>query len=284
MSKVVESALSVLFAVAEETVAEITLTGIAQRLSMPKANVLRCLADLEKFGLIVRDDDRSVRLGFGVLTLGRAFHDRMPLAQRSLPHLRLLRDATGETAALQIALGAERSCIQQIESPADVKWAVPMGRRFPIASGAAGKVLLAFMPEDARKALLNKREYRPLTSKSIPSLAAFEQALEDVRRSGYALSEDETRLGGSAAAAPVFDDTGAVVAAITVAGPSDRVVPARLPDLARSVVRAGEALSAELGWRGGGAPAGGQRDKAKIAGAARASRHLRVVGKVAKLK
>jgi DNA-binding IclR family transcriptional regulator len=249
VAKTVDNALAVLFAVADETEEEVTLTGIARKLGMPKANVLRFLAGLEEYGLIVREKDRSIQLGFGVLALADAFHARVPLARRSLPHLRWLRDATGETAALQIVLGTERSCIQQIESPADIRWAVPVGRRYPIASGAAGKVLMAFMGEAERDALLKQERYRPLTAKSLPDLASFKRALAEVRRSGYALSDNETRMGASAAAAPVRDHFGTVVAAMTVAGPSERVFAGRLQELAGLVVQAANALSADLGWR-----------------------------------
>ena len=248
VAKAVRNALSVLFAIAEMSEGDTTLTRIARQLGLPKASVLRILVDLEAQGLIVRDAERSIQLGFSVLTLASAFHTKVPLAQRCLPHLRRLRDQTEETAALQIILGQQRSCIQQVESASDVRWAVPVGRSYPIASGAAGKVLLAYTEETRRDALLGGEAYKPLTARSKPDLGSFKAEMEDVRRQGYALSENETRMGASAAAAPVRDNTGAVVAAMTVAGPSDRVTPARLRILAKSVVAAANKLSEELGW------------------------------------
>ena len=250
MVQAVDNALRVLFAVAEGAGDDVTLTGIAQSLGLPKANVLRFLRDLERHGLVARDDERKVTLGFAILKLASAFQRHAAVGAKSLPYLKWLCDASGETAALQIALGAERACIEQVETTAEVKWAVELGRRFPLASGAAGKVLLAYQPEKVQQAVI-----KFVAEKKLPpglTVAALKRALEDVHRDGYAVSVNELRLGSSAVAAPVRDHAGRVVAAITTVGPADRLPEKRLRELAGLVVQASNSLGRDLGWNGGG--------------------------------
>lgn len=248
MVQAVDNALRVLFAVADGSGGEVTLTSLSQRLGLPKANVLRFLRDLENHGLIARDEERKVSLGFSVLKLAVAFERGAAIGAMSLPYLRWLCNASGETAALQIALGAKRACIEQVETTAEVKWAVELGRRFPLASGAAGKVLLAFQPEKVQEALL--KSFAADKSHAGVSVAALKRALKGVHRDGYAISVNEMRLGASAVAAPVWDHAGRVVAAITTVGPADRLPEKRLLELAGLVVQAANSLGRDLGWNG----------------------------------
>jgi DNA-binding IclR family transcriptional regulator len=186
MARAVDNALRVLFAVAAGNEGDVTLTSLSQSLAMPKANVLRCLRDLESHGLVVRDPERKVTLGFSVLELSSSFQRRASIGPMSLPYLQRLCDASGETAALQIALGCERACIEQVETKAEVKWAVELGRRFPLAGGAAGKVLLAYQPETVKQMVMKSvAEGRFYSGLTVPALR---RALDGVNRDGFAIS------------------------------------------------------------------------------------------------
>jgi len=243
MVRTVDHALKLLFAIAEARDSEVTLTGLSKQFDLPKASVLRLLRTLEQHGLIVRDEKRKIGLGFSVLGLADAFQRHVALGPLSLPHLRWLRDATGETTTLQIALGFERACIQQVESLEEVKWSAELGQRFPLFVGAAGKVLLAFQPEEETRTILPKLVVQASALQWPFDLDAFKRALEDVRRKGYAISINETRMGPSAVAAPVRNHAGRVVAAMAAIGPVDRLPKKRLVELGPVVIQAADALA-----------------------------------------
>lgn len=244
--KSVDHAMNVLFAVAASRGENITLSSIGHQVGLPLANVLRFLRTLERHGLVVRNEKREVMLGFGAMALGAAFQPGAAIGPISVTYLRQLRDITGETTALQVALGNERACIQQVVSNADVKWAVEPGRRFPLITGAAGKVLTAFLPDEERRTIIDRASRQSAELRTTSDLAAFNRELASVRRDGFALSIDGTVIGASAVAAPVRDHTGRVVAAMTVAGPTDRLPRTRLLKLARHLVSSASRLSVEF--------------------------------------
>jgi DNA-binding IclR family transcriptional regulator len=248
MSKSAARALDVLFAMAEIEGGPTTLTGLAERVRLPKSTTLRLLEGLEQRGLIARTMDGRLTLGFRVLALADAFHRNIDLGRRSVPYLRMLRDATKETAALFVALGLERACIERVQSESNLQWVEEVGRRFPLCSGSTGKVLTAFLPEEELDALLMRTRLPLLTPRSITSPSVFRKELERVRKDGYALSFEEAIPGVSGVSAPVRDHHGRVVAAMTFAGPSWRMTRERLIELSAIIVKRADALSVELGW------------------------------------
>lgn len=259
-SKATDRALDILFALARAPEGGVTLSALAREVRLPKSTTVRLLANLEHHGLATRTAGRRLIVGFATLYLAEAFHRHIDLGRRSRGFLRALRDKTRETAALYVALGDERACIEKVESDSDIKWVAEIGKRFPLLSGSPGKVFAAYASPAERAALLATARLRRLTPHSITEARAFEREVARVRRQGYALSINETVLGASAVAAPVRDRTGRVIAVLTVAGPSMRLPRTRLVALSGTVMKTAAALSREYGWNGAAVDAGRASD------------------------
>jgi DNA-binding IclR family transcriptional regulator len=120
-----------------------------------------------------------------------------------------------------------------------------VGRTVPYHCSANGKVLLAY---DAVRTPLDG-PLEPLTSRTIVDPARLRSELTTIRRDGFAAAIDELELGLSAVAAPVFDEKGGVVAALSVSGPTLRLTPKRIAELRPLVIKQCRALSRELGHR-----------------------------------
>jgi DNA-binding IclR family transcriptional regulator len=225
-----------------------TLTDLTEGLGVPKNTVFRILTTLSLRGYTDRDENtKSYRLSRKMLSVSHAAIGGKRLLEAAGPCLRSLRDATGETALLATLASSRGIVLDQVPSSQPVKVVVEVGHAFPLHTAAPAKAMLAFLPDDVLEGLLATIRFTRHTARTITSARAFARELAAVRSQGYAFDRREESEAYACAAAPVFDHTGRVVAAIWVSGPSDRVTTARLPALARLVAAAAKTLSAALG-------------------------------------
>lgn len=202
---VLDKAVGVLHAVAE---APCGLAELCQRTGLPRATAHRLAAGLEVHRLLARDASGRWQLGPAVSELSTAVGD--PLLAAGAAVLPQLREITGESVQLYRREGSIRVCIAALEPPAGLRDTVPIGARLPMTAGSAARVLLAYSDPDTQRALL-------------PSAAFTERTLTEVRRRGWAQSAAEREPGVASVSAPVRDRAGAVVAAVSVSGPIDRM-------------------------------------------------------------
>lgn len=231
--------------------AGLTLTELSQRVGLAPSTTHRLLTTLEtqRFVRISATDNRW-RVGVETFSTGSAFARSRDLVEISRPALETLRDRTGETAALFIADFAEVVCMAQAESANEMRAVFVIGGRSPMHAGAAGKALLAFRRDDVMMRLIRGAELSRLTERTIVDVESLVSEAREIRARGVALDDEEQAVGMRAAAAPVFDELGAVVAAIAVAGPSARLNPAAHRDAAAEALAAARAATSDFGGRG----------------------------------
>lgn len=202
---VLDKAVAVLHAVAESPCA---LADLCARTGLPRATAHRLAAGLEVHRLLARDDTGRWLLGPGLSELAAGVADPLPAAGAAV--LPGLREVTGESVQLYRREGLTRVCVVALEPPAGLRDTVPVGARLPMTAGSGARVLLAYSDPATQQAVL-------------PSAAFGERTLAEVRRRGWAQSAAEREPGVASVSAPVRDRTGAVVAAVSVSGPIDRM-------------------------------------------------------------
>ncbi|OBK15592.1 IclR family transcriptional regulator [Mycobacterium asiaticum] len=202
---VLDKAVGILQVVAESPCG---LAELCERTGMPRATTYRLAAALEVHRLLGRDEDGRWRLGPAVTEL--AAHVNDPLLAASAAVLPQLRETTGESVQLYRREGTSRVCIAALEPPAGLRDTVPVGARLPMTAGSGAKVLLAHSDAATQQAVL-------------PQAMFTDRVLAEVRRRGWAQSVAEREPGVASVSAPVRDGRGAVVAAISVSGPVDRM-------------------------------------------------------------
>ncbi|OBI97886.1 IclR family transcriptional regulator [Mycobacterium asiaticum] len=202
---VLDKAVGILEVVAESPCG---LAELCERTGMPRATTYRLAAALEVHRLLGRDEDGRWRLGPAVTEL--AAHVNDPLLAASAAVLPQLRETTGESVQLYRREGTSRVCIAALEPPAGLRDTVPVGARLPMTAGSGAKVLLAHSDAATQQAVL-------------PQAMFTDRVLAEVRRRGWAQSVAEREPGVASVSAPVRDSRGAVVAAISVSGPVDRM-------------------------------------------------------------
>jgi len=205
------------------TVPELNLSELARRVGVAKSTAHRTCAVLVGRGLLDRTASGGYRLGLRLVEYGQLASVRSAVRDRGLPLLVELRNALGETVQVGVPAGADVVYVERVEGMQALRYASENSRRSPLHRSSAGKVLAAY---DADLAEARLRAGLPASTGYtivVPELFAAE--LSRVRQRGYARSVDETELGMSSLAVPVFARPGgAAVAAISMVGPTSRVV------------------------------------------------------------
>ena len=171
----------------------------------------------------------------------------MSLSNEARPYLFDLRRLTGETILLGIPSEMEVMHVYDLESPQALGIKSELGARRPAHCTAIGRAIFAFAPETTLEKLLSG----PLvarTPRTITDAARLRDVFADVRKQGYAIEDEENQPGVRVIAAPVRDATGAVVGAVGVAGPSQRLSLDAIEKFAQPLMEAVAAISARLGF------------------------------------
>lgn len=223
---------------------ECGVSDLARRLGVAKSTVHRLLTTLCDSGLVEKNPETGrYRLGLHLLELGHLAASRLPLRQSALPLLQDLRERTGCTVHLAVPEGADVLYVERLHSLHSVRLFTDAKRRLPAHWASAGKAIAAFDPDFSR--LRHATGFPAPNPSTISTPEAWDRALEETRRRGFAVSRDEGTVGLTSVAAPVKDHAGRARAAITIDGPS-RDLAHRLEGHARLAVLAANTLAHRL--------------------------------------
>ncbi|HMC41021.1 MAG TPA: IclR family transcriptional regulator [Acidimicrobiales bacterium] len=220
---VLDKAVAILRAVAQEPA---TLAELVERTGLPRATAHRLAVALEGHRLVRRTPAGTWAPGPALAELGRSGTD---LAEHAARHLAALRDASGESAQFYVRDGGSRVCIAAAERSSGLRDTVPVGVRLPLTAGSAAHALLAFAPAE---------EVTPL----LPSASFTARTLLEVRRRGWAHSVAEREPGVASLSAPVRDSGGAVLGAVSISGPVERLGRRPGPEVVGAVLDAAAAI------------------------------------------
>ncbi|HEY65165.1 MAG TPA: IclR family transcriptional regulator [Caldilineae bacterium] len=242
-------ALEVLEAFLETDKPTLGVSEISEKLGLNKSRVFRILNTLERHGFVEQDSEtKQYRLGIRLMAFGAAVRRQLNIVQAADPILDELAERSGETVFLGVVDGREAVCIAKRESKHSIRLYAEIGRRAPLHVGGVPKVLLAFMPREERERWLRDGPLPRINERTITDPQQLEKVLERIRQNGYAVEADDLDLGAHSIAAPIRDHTGRVVAAVSVAGPSQRFTPDKIQEFIKLVCRAADEISARLGY------------------------------------
>ena len=223
-----------------------SLAELCERVGLTKTTAYRLLAALESEDLVAHSSTTHLyRLGPAALALGtRAWHgdDLRSLVE---PELKALAERTGETATLELLVDRRVLIFSEHCGTHLVSAAADVGTSWPLHATSTGKVLLAPLPPDQRRELLELplAEFTPST---ITDLAELEREMDRALDRGYATAIEELELDHAAVAVALHDAIGQVVGALSVGGPSRRLDPSRLAELGDELRTIASRLSAQI--------------------------------------
>jgi DNA-binding IclR family transcriptional regulator len=225
---------------------------ISARTGFPAPTVYRLTRALEEHGLLEKEGE-CFKLGLALLHLGARVAGGIDLRREVMPHLEWLSERTGENAELHIRRDEARVPVELVRSSQNLRPFVEIGAPLPLHLGAAGKVLLAWLPEEEQGSLGAASAVR-FGGTEVFDTETLRETLTRVRMEGWAASDGERSPGVAAIAAPVFGVGGEVEGALLLSAPSARL-PARprrkfVPLVREAAARA----SIDLGYDGDPSP------------------------------
>jgi DNA-binding IclR family transcriptional regulator len=193
---------------------------LARKLDLPRASVFRLLHTLEHCGLVERvSDSSSYKLSIGILRLGFEYLSSMELAEHARPVIDQLRDATGYSAHLVVRDGRDVVFIVKAAGRSALFHSIQVGARLPAYATVLGRLLLSDLDKAALTALYPDTPLPRYTDKTPTTIKPLQALIAADRAKGYSQSESGFETGISVIAAPVFNDDGKVVAAVSITVP-----------------------------------------------------------------
>jgi DNA-binding IclR family transcriptional regulator len=246
--QVIVRAISVLEVLAQNPHG-LTLDQVSDIVDLHRATVYRILTTLEQGGVVERTEDRPIKYALGLRCFYpavRMLEEKAIMAQTQT----ILEDVTvntGESAGLYLRWGEGRICVASSKSVYPPMYRIEVGQVFPLCSGSAGKLLLAYMPYEEAKAILEKtlpfiRRY-PGTPSAVDIVL---KELNDIRSKGFSISAHELSFDAKSIAVPVVDSNNRALAALGVTVKADRLPDARIPVLAEELNAASRRLQCLL--------------------------------------
>lgn len=215
----VEQASRILLALAQGPVGKMTLTEICRAVGIHKSKGYSILNTLQHFAFVDRSpDSKTYSLGPGLLFLSSKVLNNLDLREAVAPVLQELSFKTNSTAFLGLISDSNVFVVAKDEGMQDIGVTIRLGHRFPLAWGAHGKTILAFLPEAGRRKLLetSKPYFHGNQSRFDPD--RFEREMVECRNAGFAVDLGEMKSGVNAVAAPVFGPARKLIGALVVLG------------------------------------------------------------------
>ncbi len=225
----------------------VTEISRALRITKGAAHALvTTLADREY--LQQETETRRYRLGVKSLQLGLSFAQNSWLGRAVHPWADQLCDRFQEEVHVALLAGDVALIINRFEPKRPhILPFIEIGSALPIHASAAGKALLAFAPADTREKILKTAPLNPFTPNTLTGRAALRKELDRIVRQGYSLDREEALKGVCCAGAPIRDQSGKVVAAVSLSGPTERINRKGLAEIAEAVQVTALRISSTMG-------------------------------------
>lgn len=224
------------------------LKDIAQMTRINKSTAYRFLAHLENEGYLFRDDAGAYIVGPKLARLGSGVAYHATLRSVSRPVMQRLWTATTETVNLGVISGMNILYLEVLESSHSFRLVSQVGSRRPLHGTALGKAMLAFLNDRERESVMSSLHLEKLGPHTITSIPRLKRELEKVRTQGFAVDDEEVVAGARCVAAPIFDQSQNVAAAISVSGPTTRIDRTKMLEVAKSVRDGARTISHNLGF------------------------------------
>ncbi|MFP5228378.1 MAG: IclR family transcriptional regulator [Acidobacteriota bacterium] len=226
------------------------LADVCERMALHKSTAHRALMVLERCGLIERTPENRFRLGLKLYELGSRAVEQIDLRARVHPWFRRLSVQVGETVHLGVLQKTSVVYLDKVEPNNRRVWlSSRVGSSNPVYCTAMGKAMLAYLPEETASDIMSKIRFVRYTHRTLMTPEALMRSLDRVRRRGYAIDDEEVEEGVRCIGAPILNEAGFPMAAISISGPTSRITQQSVPGIAEHLVRCCREISGSLGVR-----------------------------------
>jgi len=234
----------------------ISIRDLSSKVSLPKGTTHRLLSSLSYLGYVRQDPKtRNYLLGFKLVELGNILLGQLDLRKEAAPFLNDMAERTKETVHMVILDRNEVVYIDKVEgdhNPSGLRMASRIGLRNPAHSSAVGKVLISHLPDEELNQFFRGKGLSKRTENTITDTIQLKEHFKMVRNQGYAIDDEENEKGVRCVGAPIYNEAGKAVAAISISGPAFRVTKKMAQEiLKKEVMETALKISQRLGYREG---------------------------------
>jgi IclR family transcriptional regulator, acetate operon repressor len=225
----------------------ISVSEVSEELSVARSTAHRLLAMLAHHGFVQQDPaTRAYTAGPVLVEISFAALRDSDIRPKARPFIEELVREAGETVHLVMLNGTQVLFADCVEGTRALRAGSRVGLRLPAHCTAGGKVLLAELPAERIRELYRDEKLEQLTSLSVATVTGLLALLDETRRHGYALNDGESEEELRAVAVAIRDAVGRTRAAITLSGPSYRLLPDQVPSVAAVMRRTADSIGEVL--------------------------------------
>ncbi|NHM33718.1 IclR family transcriptional regulator [Neobacillus terrae] len=226
----------------------LTIKEISNMLSFPQSSTSGLIETLYTNSYLTADDTRRYKLGPKLIQLGSAAKDSFDLSVQGSLFLKELMEEVQETVFMAILDQSELAYIAKINSNRSIRTTAEPGKSKPLYCTGLGKAFLSFLPENRKSEILSSLRLEPITEKTITKKEDLLQQLECFANQGYSIDDEENEEGLYCLAAPVFGVENTIQAAISVAGPKERMLKQK-EMIVEKLLDTASKISCSIGYR-----------------------------------
>lgn len=246
--RAVQSTLDIIATLKERDGAGVT--ELAKAVGVSKGTVHNHLVTLEENSYVVKDDDDTYHLGLKFLDISHVVQSQIPILDLVRSEVDQLAAESGEMALFTVEEHGVGVCLHVAYGENAVRTPLHVGYRSELHHTAVGKAILAHVPRERVEEIVERRGLPEITENTITDEEELFEQLDEIERRGYALNEQETIHGLVGVGAPVKNQDGTVLGALSIIGPNSRMDDERLhqelPDMIVRSVNIIEVNSASL--------------------------------------
>jgi IclR family acetate operon transcriptional repressor len=225
----------------------LSLSEISNSLDTSKSTIHRHLQTLEKLHIVERKRGDSYHLGWKILSLAGKYLENLRFPIIAEPFMHQLSETTQEAVHIAVPADNEVIYVGKVDSPKSIVMTATIGGRLPLHSTSLGKSVLANLPEQKREEVI-ALGLPAMTANTITSPENLRAHLDQVRSQGFAVNNMEYEDGVRSVGAPVFDYTQAVIGAVSVAAPNNRIPLEDVKTIGSIVKETALAISRRMGY------------------------------------
>lgn len=225
------------------------VTQLSQDLGINYSTTHRILATLSEAGYVSQDNKTSkYRATLKVYRLGLKVRNKQPLVNLARPFMENMVADYGHTMNLASFIDNHAVVIDRFEGGDPLISDLSMGRQLPAYCTAFGKVFLAEMSQIELHEYADNTEFRAYTTRTITRIQDLAAELKRIKRQGFAVDERELDDGVRCVAAPIKDESGRVIGALSISGRTGTMTLHDMENSRIPLVKAASELSAKLGY------------------------------------
>lgn len=221
------------------------ITEISKKLGLHKSTAYGLAHTLAVNGFVAQDEETGrYMLGTELLRIGSRVQSS--LRDIGAPHVKQIMESTRETANLVVRDGAYVVYIDKQESTHSMRICTSIGQKLPMYCTAVGKAILANLPWSEAEDLIDESGFEPYTENTVKTKRELIGQLDQVRKNGYALDNEELEYGLVCVGVPIFGRNRVPVGALSVSGPKQRMSADNIMKMYPEILRHAEEISQRI--------------------------------------